>query len=495
MCASISRLDQLREDAGTGRLSRRDVLKRGVALGLSAPVLAGLLAACGSDNNDATNTAPAADTVASGGSGATTTTGSTSASPTVPGGASPVAGATHTTGTAATTPTTASAEGGQRGGSGLLRLIYWQAPTILNPHLANGTKDLHAARVCLEPLVDFDSDLNPILALATEYPSLENGSLAADGKSVTWKLRQGVKWHDGEDFTAADVKFTWEFATNPDTPATTSGTYSIIESIDIVDDYTVTLHFKAPNPFWYDPFTGSYGVILPQHAFKDHLGADAPNAPANLQAIGTGPFKVKEFKPGDVVNYELFEDYWDPGKPHIDQIELKGGGDAAGAARAVLQSGEADWAWNLQIAPQVLDDMLKDAQGELATLSGGGTERLMIQEADPTQETYGAKAEPSTKHPIFSNVNARKAIALACQRDVITSSCMGRVAKSPPTSTTSQRKFTDPNISWEYNLDKARTAQGHPSSPGLQAALPDLDQRCAPEDAGDHQGGAGRTGL
>ena len=127
MCASISRLDQLREDAGTGRLSRRDVLKRGVALGLSAPVLAGLLAACGSDNNDATNTAPAADTVASGGSGATTTTGSTSASPTVPGGASPVAGATHTTGTAATTPTTASAEGGQRGGSGLLRLIYWQA--------------------------------------------------------------------------------------------------------------------------------------------------------------------------------------------------------------------------------------------------------------------------------------------------------------------------------------------------------------------------------
>ena len=304
--------------------------------------------------------------------------------------------------------------------------------------------------------MDFDSDLNPILALATEYPSLENGSLAADGKSVTWKLRQGVKWHDGEDFTAADVKFTWEFATNPDTPATTSGTYSIIESIDIVDDYTVTLHFKAPNPFWYDPFTGSYGVILPQHAFKDHLGADAPNAPANLQAIGTGPFKVKEFKPGDVVNYELFEDYWDPGKPHIDEIEMKGGGDAAGAARAVLQSGEADWAWNLQIAPQVLDDMLKDAQGELATLSGGGTERLMIQEADPTQETDGAKAEPSTKHPIFSNVNARKAIALACQRDVITEQLYGPGGEIATNQYDIPTKFTDPNISWEYNLDKAK---------------------------------------
>ena len=444
-------LDRLRKDVLSGRLTRREALKRAVALGLSAPVIASLLAACGNGGGGTAVTTPARTAAAGGQPTATTaaTTVPVTTSPTAVASASPTMAGNAS-------PTATGAETGQRGGSGLLRLLYWQAPTILNPHLANGTKDYHASRVALEPLIDFDSALNPIFVLATEYPSIENGLLAADGTSVTWKLRQGVKWHDGEDFNAEDVVFTWKFATNPDTPATTSGTYKVIDSIDMVDNYTVKLNFKAPNPYWYDPFTGSGGVILPEHVFRDYVGTNAANAPANLNPIGTGPFKVKEFRPGDVINYVLFEDYWDPGKPHIDQIELKGGGDAASAARQVLQTGEADWAWNLQIEPQILNDIASGGMGDVATLSGGGTERLMIQQADPRQEVDGAFAEPSTKHPIFSNVDARRAIALACQRDVIAEQLYGPGGVATANQYDEPKKFVNPDITWEYNLDKAK---------------------------------------
>ncbi|MDF5731745.1 MAG: hypothetical protein PUP92_28000 [Rhizonema sp. PD38] len=87
---------------------------------------------------------------------------------------------------------------GASGGNGdTLKLLYWQAPTILNPHLSQGLKDFHASRVTYEPLASYDKDGKFIPFLAAEIPSLENGGLAKDGKSVIWKLKQGVKWSDG----------------------------------------------------------------------------------------------------------------------------------------------------------------------------------------------------------------------------------------------------------------------------------------------------------
>ena len=100
----------------------------------------------------------------------------------------------------------------RRGGGGKLRLLWWQGPTILNPHLSTGTKDFDAARVVYEPLAAFDADANFVPVLAAEIPSYTNGGLAKDGTAVTWKLKPGVTWHDGKPFTADDVIFTWEFA-------------------------------------------------------------------------------------------------------------------------------------------------------------------------------------------------------------------------------------------------------------------------------------------
>src|ERR1700716_4488750 len=94
------------------------------------------------------------------------------------------------------------------GGGGLLSLLYWQAVTLLNPHFAVGTKDQEGSRIFYEPLAAWDADGTLVPVLAAEIPDIENGGIAPDGMSVTWKLKKGVEWHDGRPFTADDVVLT-----------------------------------------------------------------------------------------------------------------------------------------------------------------------------------------------------------------------------------------------------------------------------------------------
>src|SRR5690606_7032793 len=450
-----SKVDELWAEVRSGMMDRRSVLKRGLALGLSAPVIASLLAACGGDDDDD-------DDDDTGASPTNTPTADDADEPTEAADEEPTEASEDEE------PTEAEDEGddeatedegepaGEAGGGGKITLLYWQAVTILNPHLSQGTKDDHGSRVCGEPLFDWDENTEPLLCLAAEWPSIEAGTLDPDGMWVIWKLRQGVKWHDGEDFTAEDVKFTWEYATNPDTTATTMGSFITIESVDIIDDYTVQLNFYEPNPAWFDSFSGHSGIILPEHILGGLTPQEARDAEFNLLPVYTGPYKVVDFRPGDTVIYERFEDYWDPGKPFFDEVELKGGGDAPSAARAVMVTGEADWAWNLQVEPQILQQMEEEGgQGTLVTFGGTSAERIMIQFADPNTEVDGARSEPTTEHPIWKHKQAREALALAIQRDLIAEQLYG--PGNEPTgdnlNVPPRFKFNNP---WEYNLDKAR---------------------------------------
>ena len=136
----------------------------------------------------------------------------------------------------------------KRGGGGPLKLIYWQAAVHLNPHYAGGTKDQDASRIFYEPLASWDLDGNLVPVLAAEIPSRANGGLAADGRSVTWKLKRGVKWHDGKDFTADDVVFTAQYAGDPAAAMTTMNTYKDIKVVKL-DSHTVRVDFPKPTPF------------------------------------------------------------------------------------------------------------------------------------------------------------------------------------------------------------------------------------------------------
>lgn len=425
----MDELKQLEAAARTGQLSRREVLKRAAALGLSAPVIASLLAACARQQATPT-TAPAAQTPA----------------PTTP------APAASPTPAAAASPTPAA---GKRGEGGLVKLLWWQAPTILNPHLAQGTKDFDASRIVMEPLADVNDAGELVPILAEEIPSVENGGVASDAKSVTWKLKRNVKWSDGTPFTSKDVKFTYEYVINEATTATTMGNYQVIESIETPDDYTVVIKFKNPNPAWMNVFVGPYGMILPEHVLRDYVGEKARNAPFNLNPIGTGPYKVKEFRPGDVVVYEINENYREPDKPYFAQVEMKGGGDATTAARAVLQTGEVDYAWNLQVEATVLDQLEKAGVGVVEVIEGVNVERILVNMTDPRKEVDGERSKLGVPHPWQSDLRVRQAYALACQRDVIANTLYGRAGKATSNILVAPERFVSKNTSWKFDLNEA----------------------------------------
>ena len=171
----------------------------------------------------------------------------------------------------------------KRGGGGTVKVLWWQSPTLLNPHFANGTKDQDGSRIFYEPLASFDPDGNLFPNLAAEIPTVQNGGVAKDGTSVTWKLKRNVQWHDGKPFTADDVVFNWEFATDPATAAVTSGAFPNVTKVEKVDASTVKVTFSRPQPFPYTALCGPTGQIIPKHVFEQFKGATSREAPANLK--------------------------------------------------------------------------------------------------------------------------------------------------------------------------------------------------------------------
>ncbi|MGB3188218.1 MAG: peptide ABC transporter substrate-binding protein [Limnoraphis sp.] len=342
------------------------------------------------------------------------------------------------------------------GNTDSLRMLYWQAPTILNPHLATGFKDFDAARIVYEPLASYDQNDQLIPFLAAEIPTVENGGIAKDGKSVTWKLKQNVKWADGELFTAEDVVFTYDFISNPNVASASLEYYSTIEKIEAIDDYTVKITFKDVNPGWSVPFTGQNGMILPEHIFAEYNGANIREAPANQKPIGTGPYQVVEFKPGDIIIYEPNSNYWDEGKPYFNRIELKGGGDAVSAARAVLQTGDADYAYNLQVEANILKQLEAAGKGKVVANFGPYVERIMINFTDPNQATAdGERSSVKFPHPFFSDQNVRQAFNLAVDRDTISNQLYGPTGRPSSQLLVAPQIYKSDQITSEFNLEKA----------------------------------------
>src|SRR5215207_8224104 len=134
-------------------------------------------------------------------------------------------------------------DGRTRGEGGELRLIQWQAPSMLSPHVSTGEKDYLAGQIIVEPLMHYLPDGTLIPNLITEVPTVENGLLAEDLKSVTYKLLDGVTWSDGEPLTADDVVFTWQWVVDPANAATSAAVYGEIESMKVVDPQTVQVFF------------------------------------------------------------------------------------------------------------------------------------------------------------------------------------------------------------------------------------------------------------
>jgi peptide/nickel transport system substrate-binding protein len=340
------------------------------------------------------------------------------------------------------------------GGGGLLKLLWWQGPTLLNPHFATGIKDQDGSRLFYEPLAGWSPDGNLAPILAAEIPSVEAGTVDKDLMWVVWKLKQGVKWHDGAPFTADDCVFNWQYATDPATAATTIGTYKDIK-VSKLDDFTIRIDFMKPTPFWADAFVSVRGLIVPKHIFESYKGANSREAPANLAPIGTGPYLFVDFRPGDLIRGKINPNYHLPNRPHFDAIEMKGGGDAVSAARAVLQTGEYDFAWNLQVEDELLKRLEEAGRGHITITPTGNLEHIELNTTDPWKEVDGERSSVKAPHPILTDPAVRQALNLLVDRLSVEKFIYGRTGKATANYINNPAAFVSKNTAFEFSVEKA----------------------------------------
>ncbi len=409
-------LSALLHDFDRGEMSRRDFMCRATAMGVSAA---------------------GASWLAAGGNPAAAQT------PVASPAASPVAGAF--------VAPSYGTEGLERGAAGELSILWWQAPTVLNPHL-NGDA---GTQFILEPLLSYAPDSSIIPVLVQETPSVENGLLEADFSAVTFHLLEGLLWSDGEPVTARDIQFTWQWITEPGNASTSFNQWNTIAAVDIVDDLTARITFTNPAVNWYDPFTNDLiGALLPAHAFGD----DPTNANDAFQTapIGTGPYVLESFTPNAQGTYVINENYRNPDKPYFSRILVKGGGDAVAAGRAVLQTGDFDWAWNIQADPEVLSELENGSKfGFLLQTTGVTRAALYINFSDPEAEVDGQRSQKDTPHPILSDLAVRQAIATGIDRELIAGRLYGDASLVPSNNLTGIEFYDSPNTTWEFDAAKA----------------------------------------
>lgn len=343
----------------------------------------------------------------------------------------------------------------KRGGGGLLKTLWWQSPTLLNPHFGSGTKDQDASRIFYEPLASYDPDGNLFPVLAAEVPSLQNGQVARDGLSVTWRLKKNVAWHDGKPFTADDVVFNWEYAVDPGTAAVSIGQYRDIAKIDKLDTHTVKIAFKTPTPFWSAPFCGPTGQIIPKHLFEAYKGGKSREAPTNLKPVGTGAYRFVDFKPGDIVRAALNPNYHVANRPFFDTVEMKGGGDAISAARAVIQTGEYDYAWNMQVEDEILKRLEQGGKGRADIVAGGNIEHIQLNNTDPWKDVDGERSSIKTTHPFLTDPAVRQALNLLVDRGSVQEQIYGRTGIATANFLNAPSRFVSKSTKWEFNVDKA----------------------------------------
>jgi peptide/nickel transport system substrate-binding protein len=249
--------------------------------------------------------------------------------------------------------------------------------------------------------------------------------------SITWAIKEGVLWSVGTAVTSEDVKFSADYCLHPDMGCASLSYFAGVTSVDVVDALTVKVNFDSPKPNPYGPYMGYTTPIIQKAQFENCMGAAAPNCTeANFGPIGTGPFVVTDFRPNDVIQMVANENYREAGKPAFATVTFKGGGDATGAGRSVLETGEFDYAWNLQLAPEVIANMEKAGKGVAIAGFGPLVERIEMNLTDPSPSLDpDTRATRKAPHPFLTDINVRKAMSMAIDRTLLVEIGYGKAGK------------------------------------------------------------------
>lgn len=289
-----------------------------------------------------------------------------------------------------------TAGGGEPREGGVLTVGLYQEPDNLNPYLAVQTASRLVRELTIEGLVDAGPGDEYVPGLAAEVPTKENGGISEDGKTITYRLQEGITWSDEHPFTSADVKYTWEAIMEPGNAVNSRTGYELIDSIETPDDTTLVVTFGELYAPALSLFSISAGV-LPAHALEGEALAEADY---NRTPEGTGPFVVSEWKSGDSIVLDRNPNYREEGRPYLDQIVFRlVPSREVGIAR--LRAGEVDVLW----------DLIETQIPEFEQMTG-----VTLQSTPTTNVEYLGL---NTENPILSDVRVRQAIAAAIDRQPI----------------------------------------------------------------------------
>ena len=172
--------------------------------------------------------------------------------------------------------------------------------------------------------------------------------------------------------------------------------------------------------------------------------------------IGTGPYVVESFTPNDQVTFVINELYREPNKPYFAKVNLKGGGDAASAASAVLQTGDWDLAWNMQVEPEILAGMEQNAKGKVISAPGTNVEFVFLNFADPNTEVNGERAERNTPHPFLTDKAVRQAMGMGADRATIAEQFYGAGANATANILVGIPAYESPNTSFVFDVEQGK---------------------------------------
>jgi peptide/nickel transport system substrate-binding protein len=279
-----------------------------------------------------------------------------------------------------------------------------------------------------EGLLEYDYDIKPRPQLATEW------SISPDGKTYTFKLRPNVKWHDGKDFTSADVAYSIELLKTIHVRG--RNTFANVMEVKTPDRLTAVIELSKPAPYLIKALTAAESPMMPRHIYE---GSDPRANPNGNAPIGTGPFKFKEWVRGSHILYERNPDYWNQPLPYVDRIVFKFLPDA-GARSIAFENGTADIGYRTPVALSDLERLRK-----IPTLRF---------ETKGTSYSYNiTNLEFNLDSPYFKNLKVRQAIAHAIDRELIVKTVLFGygVACSSPIAP-GLKEFHDPTPD-PYKLD------------------------------------------
>ena len=337
-----------------------------------------------------------------------------------------------------------------------LTILYWQAPKIANPYLAGGTKDVDASALILEPLANYDEEGRLVPRLAEEIPTVENGGVSEDMTTITWKLKEGILWSDGTPLTVEDVIFTHRYLCS--LPSTENVCDPVpIGNVDPVENLplSIKITFTAPVIYPYTLFVGASSPILQKAQFANCVGEAAQGCHMeNLYPVGTGPYKITDFTVSgsgmDTTSLLTCEanEHFRASERLFPKVVIKGGGDAVASARAVLETGEADYASNLQIDPQTLGSLQETGKGTVRPAFASLVEHLAINFTNPDPDLGNRRSEWSdgnNPHPFLTNPAVRRALSLAIDRGHIAEQFYGAAGRATCNIIPAPPQYASPN--------------------------------------------------